>query len=237
MSDLESHYTLAGLNEQISHITFEKRYPRTRNDALVYLAGSGERVLEIGCGTGNVLHNIRSSYKEVYGVEFSKSRAENLGNYIAKNKMAWKISAGNIEEGLPYESNFFDTILWADVIEHTVNVVAAMKEVVRLLKPGGRVITCTPNVAELRRRIKFIFGMFPATSEGEEGFAGVGENDLYDGGHLHYFTFGTLEKLYKLFDLQREQKLGFGRLGCFHNIYPELLSSGIALVGRKSPRI
>jgi SAM-dependent methyltransferase len=48
-------------------------------------------------------------------------------------------------EFLPYRSNYFDTIISNEVIEHVADDREAMREMIRVLKPGGRAVIFCPN--------------------------------------------------------------------------------------------
>jgi SAM-dependent methyltransferase len=232
MNNLAESYDRAYLNETISFQDLPLRFPKTRPEALIKLAGTGQRVLEIGCGDGNVLYNLRGKFTEIYGLELSTVRANKVQKAALDANLDLKVSTGNLEEGLNFEPELFDVILWADVIEHVIDLWSAMAEIKRLLAPGGRLVTCTPNIAELRRRLTLLAGRFPATSGRDEGLK-VRPGELFDGGHLHYFTFSSLGKLYRKYEIEPCQYLGFGSLGWFHNIYPPLLSGAVCMVGVK----
>ena len=222
------------INDNVAFFKIPKRFPQHRNEALIKLASSGKRVLEIGCGDGNVLYNLSHNFAELYGIEISQIRADKADKKVKKNNLDnVKIFAGNIENGLDFADEFFDVILWADVIEHVVDLFAAMAEIKRLLAPQGKLITCTPNIAELRRRLTLLFGKFPSTSGKNEGLL-VRPGELFDGGHLHYFTFSSLAKLYKKYEIQPINYLGFGNLGILHNLYPPLLSGSVCITGVKT---
>lgn len=219
-------------NEAISFNNMPVRFPKNRSEALVKLCPTGNRVLEIGFGAGEVLFNIRNKFKEIYGIEFSTVRCSKVQAAMKSYGTNIKCCQGNIESALDFPDGHFDVILWADVIEHVVDVWKAMAEISRLLAPVGKLITSTPNIAYFRRRIKLLKGKFPSTSGTEQGLV-VRPGELFDGGHLHYFTFSSLEAVYKKFGINPELRLGFGRLGKLHNIYPSLLSGSACILGTK----
>jgi ubiquinone/menaquinone biosynthesis C-methylase UbiE len=51
------------------------------------------------------------------------------------------------EENLPFTDNYFDEIYSRNLLEHLKNVGFAVKEMVRVLKPGGKLILITDNAS------------------------------------------------------------------------------------------
>jgi SAM-dependent methyltransferase len=96
------------------------------------------RILDVGCGTGaNLL--LLSKYGDAEGVDVSEDalafcRARGLENV--------KLGAG---EDLPYEDGTFDLVTAFDVVEHMDDDVAGLKEMRRVLRPGGRVLLFVPT--------------------------------------------------------------------------------------------
>lgn len=67
----------------------------------------------------------------------------------------------NIEEDFPYpfESSSFDVVLFCEIIEHLLmDPVKVLREIKRILKPSGRLILTTPNVARLENVSKILAG-------------------------------------------------------------------------------
>lgn len=97
------------------------------------------RVLEAGCGIGMYASQIRRRYTpfvEAFDIEFErvKQAVEDTPHAL--------ISAA---EYLPYRSDTFDTIISNEVIEHVADDRMAAREMVRILKPGGRIVMFAPN--------------------------------------------------------------------------------------------
>jgi ubiquinone/menaquinone biosynthesis C-methylase UbiE len=62
---------------------------------------------------------------------------------------------------LPYRDGIFDLITCTEVIEHIEHYRHTFREILRILKPGGTLVVTTPNVLNLRSRIRYLlFGFF-----------------------------------------------------------------------------
>ena len=97
------------------------------------------KVLIAGCGVGMYASQIRRRYTtdvEAFDIEFERVIEAQVDTRHAL------VAAG---EAIPYASNTFDTILSHEVIEHVLDDVAIAQEMVRVLKPGGRLIIFCPN--------------------------------------------------------------------------------------------
>ena len=66
----------------------------------------------------------------------------------------------NVEEDrFPYSDESFDVVLFCEVIEHLqTDPVAAIEEIHRVLRPGGRLVLTTPNVARLENVARLVAG-------------------------------------------------------------------------------
>ncbi len=102
----------------------------------------GERItgktLEDGCGVGLYVQKMAEHGGRVFGLEYEFERAVEAGE-----KSSLIICAAG--EELPYPSNYFDVVLSHEVIEHVRDDTLAVQEMVRVLKPGGRLVLFCPN--------------------------------------------------------------------------------------------
>jgi ubiquinone/menaquinone biosynthesis C-methylase UbiE len=104
----------------------------------------GDRVLEVGFGTGLAFPNLHDGYKEIHGIDLTvdvdtvKSLFEPMGIPLFLEK-------GDVLK-MPYKDNFFDTVLLVSILEHLkpVELEQAFVEVRRVLKPGGQMVYGTP---------------------------------------------------------------------------------------------
>lgn len=106
------------------------------------LEAAGERVfgrvLENGCGVGMYVDRLAPHCQAVFGLEFDLDRAEE-----ARSRAEHVV--GGQGEQLPFPNDSFDLILSHEVLEHVQDDRAAVQEMVRTLRPGGRMVIFAPN--------------------------------------------------------------------------------------------
>jgi SAM-dependent methyltransferase len=203
-------------------------WPSDRVEAIVAFAGQGGSVLDVGCGDGHLLYQLRRSFAELHGLEYAGARLRQARLNLAG--LPFFGAQGTAESMTAYPDNRFDCLVSADTIEHVPDVFLAAAECWRVLKPGGRLVMNTPNVAFVKKRFQLLLGRFPSTSQKNEGF---GSDVLFDGGHLHYFTFRSLGMLLQRAGFELVEPVGYGRFGRMHDLWPRLLSGGAQWVARK----
>jgi ubiquinone/menaquinone biosynthesis C-methylase UbiE len=119
-------------------------------------------VLEVGCGTGNYVTQIQAATEcTCYGLDPS---TEMLRQAAARNKHITFMQARAEALGVP--DHFFDLIYSVDVIHHVTDRPAYFAEVMRALKPGGKVCTVTDSEWIIRNRTP-LSSYFPGTIEPE----------------------------------------------------------------------
>ena len=111
-----------------------------RLDMIVRTAGERIKgcILENGCGVGMYVEHLSPLGGTVIGLEYDLERATE-----ARQNSPLIINAA--AESLPLPSGTFDLILSHEVIEHVQEDHAAIREIVRALKPGGRAVIFCPN--------------------------------------------------------------------------------------------
>jgi ubiquinone/menaquinone biosynthesis C-methylase UbiE len=108
------------------------------------LAGVQGCVLDAGCGTGGLLAALRRTYPalRLVGLEWSDAAARR-----AAEKSGAAIARGSVN-AMPFASAGFDAVITADVLCHAaVDPDAALAEMRRVLRPGGRLVVNMPAYA------------------------------------------------------------------------------------------
>jgi SAM-dependent methyltransferase len=208
---------------------FEVRgWPKNRIEAIMFESLRGGNVLDIGCGDGTLLYQLRDHFDELIGLEYSPHRLESARRNLSG--LAFRGLTGSAEDMKDVPSASIDVIVSADTIEHIPDVYAAVGEMHRVLKPGGSLVINTPNIAFLKKRLVLLAGRFPSTSQPNEG---LGSDILFDGGHLHYFTFRSLGLVLNRAGFRQVRQRGFGPLGRVHDMCRNLTSVGVQLVAER----
>ncbi len=89
----------------------------------------GDRVLEVGCGQGHLTKALAEQGLDIIGVDANPNAPEVAGSDLVRHMKA---------EALEFDDGSFDAIVSVHAIEHIPPLEQALKEMVRVLKPGGR---------------------------------------------------------------------------------------------------
>lgn len=109
----------------------------------------GRTVLDIGCGRGGFaawLARHPASPAEVVGCDFSAVAVEKARMFAeAAGLSRVRFEAADIQALTQFSDATFDTVFSCETIEHVPDPPRAVRELVRVLKPGGRLFLSTPN--------------------------------------------------------------------------------------------
>jgi len=101
------------------------------------------RVLENGCGVGMYVDRLAPLAEEVIGLEYDLERAQQARSQTRRHSNVTLVCAAG--EALPFPTASFDLILSHEVLEHVRDDRLAAQEMVRALKPLGRIVVFVPN--------------------------------------------------------------------------------------------
>ncbi len=107
-----------------------------KNDLAYINALPPGRILDVGCGIGFFLSGINDDW-EKHGVEISKFAGEQAKKWA-------EIFIGPLHDA-KYESDSFDVVVLMHVLEHLEDPVSIIKEINRVMKPGGKIVLGTPD--------------------------------------------------------------------------------------------
>lgn len=184
--------------------------------------GDGERVLEVGCGTGNYILAFESALScSCWGIDPSRQM---LRKAEARSKSVYFQVGEAGAEGL--QSNAFTFVFSVDLIHHLSRVEDYFLEAYRILKSGGRLCTVTDSEWIIRNRVP-LTSYFPETVEIElsrypnvdrlrEIMVQAGFRDLNE---------KTVEFNYQLTEIEPYQEKAFS---CLHLIPESAFIRGIS---------
>lgn len=125
----------------------QRKLVRSRQMVEHYSGRSTGRILDVGCGTGLFLNEMKRAGWAAAGVEPSPGAAA-----YARKRFGLTVFQGMLEDA-PFASASFDVITFWDVLEHTFSPTATLQHVAGLLAPGGMVAINIPNWDSLDRRL------------------------------------------------------------------------------------
>ncbi len=119
---------------------------------------AGERVLDIGCGFGRHSYEALRRGADVVASDFALAELVEVGNTVAAMDAADELPTGVASLScngdvtkLPFADDAFDHVIASEILEHIDDDAAALRELVRVLQPGGTFAATVP--ASLPERI------------------------------------------------------------------------------------
>lgn len=106
---------------------------------------TGERLLDLGCGNGSYTTVMAAGFEETYGVEIETRRLAEFRAHLAEHPVPGVHALAMSGEHLDFADGHFDVVTAIEVIEHVLDLPATVREVHRVLKPGGAFVITAPN--------------------------------------------------------------------------------------------
>ncbi|MFZ1994467.1 MAG: methyltransferase domain-containing protein [Solirubrobacteraceae bacterium] len=138
----------------------------------------GDRVLDLGCGTGDLAADMTGAGARVTAADVAQAALERAGR--RHPELDLRLVA--VDQPLPFDDGAYDVVWSSEVIEHVADTARWLSEVRRVLAPRGRVLLTTPS----HGRLRLLMGGIERYSEPL-------------GDHLHLYTARSLHELLRDF--------------------------------------
>jgi ubiquinone/menaquinone biosynthesis C-methylase UbiE len=172
--------------------------------------------LDIGAGQGQLITKLRDFFKiKSYACDYHTDR-------FAVDDV--EVASVNLnKDPLPYNDNSFDIVTCSEVIEHIDNYRRLLSEIYRVTKKGGLVVITTPNVINLKSRVKNLFSGYPNLF----GPLPIKRNEFYScDGHISQVPFSYLAQALYEADFNKinlsTDKFQKSSIALFISLYPLL---------------
>ena len=131
---------------------------RGRVEKCLNCLSGGERILEVGFGSGVTFLNLSGMYKEIHGLDLTAD-VEAIMSSFRKLGMHLSLKNGNVLQ-LPYPDGYFDSVLLISILEHLKPglLAGAFREIHRVLKPHGEVVYGVPVERKLMNYAFLLLG-------------------------------------------------------------------------------
>ncbi len=190
---------------------------------------NGARVLDVGCHTGILGEALRIRKQcVVTGIDNDSNALEaaeqrlNSTALVDLEKPGWTIDL--IRSG----KTGFDVLLFGDVIEHTRDPLAILKEARTLLTSNGQAIISLPNIANLRIRLGLLRGKFDYADSG-----------ILDKTHIRFFTLKSARELVREagYQIVNETYSGYSMPRWLIDLFPSLFAVNIIMAVVPTPKV
>ena len=121
-----------------------------------YKSFAGKKVLDVGCGNGYVLSRYAREGADVFGIDLTQAGVDLCEKRFAMEGLNGRFTLASAE-AMPFEDESFDCVCSMGVLHHTPDTPKAVKEILRVMKRGGRLIVMVYHRNSALYRIIFPF--------------------------------------------------------------------------------
>ena len=180
----------------------EGYYSRPQDDILSLIPPDAEKILDVGCGKGTLAKKLCEQQKKVFGIEKDPAIAQEA------SKCFHKLLVGDIESvSLPFSEDYFDCLIFADVLEHLQDPWSVLKKTRKFLCEEGKVIASIPNVQHYKVVRDLLKGHWNYSRSG-----------ILDITHLRFFTLEGIRALFEQTGYKIEQVIEKKRASFKYNL-------------------
>lgn len=180
-------------------------------------SNSSTRLLDVGCDDGAWTDAVRRRLAipahQVHGLEIVPERAE-----LARRR-GFDVRAGDLDERWPFEDRSFDVVHANQVIEHVNGLDHFAEEMSRVLRPRGRAVVCTENLASWHNIGALLLGYQPFSLTNVSSRGPIGNPLALHSGesspaeswqHVHVLSLAGLRDIFLAHGFRIERVWGSG---------------------------
>lgn len=168
----------------------------------------GARVLEVGCGAGNVLERVVGA--ELTGIDLCDHLLEKANSRLGARARLIKADATS----LPFDDSYFNIVYCTEVLEHVLDPRAVIAEMRRVLRSDGIAVVSVPNEAIINNIKKVVLGNpVGRMLLGEKPGTYHASKKMDDEWHLHSFDLKLLREVTdQIFRIERVAPIPFAAM-------------------------
>jgi SAM-dependent methyltransferase len=145
-------------------------------------AWAGDRVLDLGCGTGELARSLGAAGLRVTGCDISRQMLQRAArDRAARDSVGWvRLDPG--WRSLPFAAARFDVVVASSVLEYVAEPATVLRECARVLRPGGVVLYTVPD---LRHPVRWLEWCGQRLARVTGGLAKDGRQSRWNGYHAY----------------------------------------------------
>jgi ubiquinone/menaquinone biosynthesis C-methylase UbiE len=195
---------------------FEHKYLTLQKWLLEIKSMSFQKILDFGCGTGNVSYNLVKHELQPVSMDTSLSMLKNVQSKLGPRGALCINGDG---EKLPFKNGTFDAIICMGVLHHLEKKGVAVSEMMRVVKKGGKVYIAEPFLSKTKMMV-FYNGILFIPRMLKNLFMGLRALE----------TERPIEEKDYLEIIKKEAENGGGRVKAYFYLYPPLLFRFLASI-------
>ncbi len=160
--------------------------------------------LDVACGRGHLLDRLADrGLVGLHGLDVFEDVAS----------PRWEYDVADVTGRLPFDDGVFDCVVAGEIIEHVPDPDGLLREIRRVLRPGGLLVLSTPNMVSWANRVLVPLGVQPLGTETSSEIAlgrfhrVLGQGNMVQG-HLKVFTWRALGEILERYGFVVRRRTG-----------------------------
>jgi 2-polyprenyl-3-methyl-5-hydroxy-6-metoxy-1,4-benzoquinol methylase len=125
-----------------------------RSEWIMRMVGRGRRVLDLGCGSGEIASRLSQQNNDVVGIDLHPESVERA-QLKGVRSIEW-----DLREGIPLDSGSFDVVHAGQIFDEIYDPRALLEEVGRVLRPQGLFLLSVFNLNSWENRLRVLSGSY-----------------------------------------------------------------------------